>query len=370
MGLKLVIQKFHFKNLLIRFKRFCKTLNSFVSFLSALATVGAFGLAIWIYNFTSLPEQLIQKFNSEISSLNEELVDMRKEKRTIESLLFEEKSKLNTAIQEQETIIAKLGAAKEVLELEIGDYKKQKVYLEKNLRITQNQNLYNKKYRTEYLADNVSSIFGRSFTESMDQEIGRLKRQAELARDYILFVNPPIAEPNETKQEYSLLDRVFSKREIAINEMKRKSELISQRIERLPNSWLGAEMRVFEVDADPRVHRYSTSELFRIESSENGKILTGMELLTKHLKGREKIIENLPKEDRKKVYEVKSAYLNKYQENLNNRVNFYISMSASDQEVVNEGKQVLENIGLLEGIVMNMSNELAEMVRNGELLAE
>jgi hypothetical protein len=51
---------------------------------SNLATVAVALLAFWAYFFTSLPDDLARQFRTEISDLNEQLVDLRRERRNLD----------------------------------------------------------------------------------------------------------------------------------------------------------------------------------------------------------------------------------------------------------------------------------------------
>lgn len=104
-------------------------LNAFVSFLSTLATVGAFTLAIWAYFYSSIPEELAAKFNSEISALNEELVDIRREKRSLEETSAKEREKLNAETNSQKEKIESLQLEWEKLEEQVALLNKQKIDL-------------------------------------------------------------------------------------------------------------------------------------------------------------------------------------------------------------------------------------------------
>jgi hypothetical protein len=63
-------------------------INSVASLASSFATLGAFGFAIWAYNYSSIPEQLAARFNSDIASLNEQMTDLRRERRSLADQLF------------------------------------------------------------------------------------------------------------------------------------------------------------------------------------------------------------------------------------------------------------------------------------------
>lgn len=114
---------------------------------------------------------------------------MRKERRTLEEQLIDEKNKLAASIQDRENQIEELNQIKSDLELQIASYNQEKKDLENSLDNIKKQNIYNQKYRGEYLADSVASLYGVTFTLPILEEVRTLNVKAEMARDYTLWLD-------------------------------------------------------------------------------------------------------------------------------------------------------------------------------------
>lgn len=78
-------------------RRTSKSASALLSALSNLATVSAVALAFWAFFFTSVPDDVARQFRSEISDLNEQLVDMRQERRDLATKVDETRSELGAA---------------------------------------------------------------------------------------------------------------------------------------------------------------------------------------------------------------------------------------------------------------------------------
>lgn len=347
MSVKLILQnlaslfpnKASRKILTEQLKGFCKGISAFVTFLSALATFGAFCFAVWAYHYSSIPEQLVQKFNSEIAGLNEELVDMRKERRTLEEQLIDEKTKLAASIQDRENQIEELNQIKNDLELQIASYNQEKKELENSLDSIKKQNIYNQKYRGEYLADSVASLYGVTFTLPILEEISDLNVKARMARDYLIWLDLQNDRPLKDEPEYSFFDKLFY---ADIIERNRKMQAISDRSERMPDSWLGASLRAWDRDEENRVEY--TSEVFREEISQEPKYKNGLELLEIYLDKRLAVIKDMPKEDRAKIETSVSDYLEIHKSDLEKKISLHMPLTAPSEEVAKEGKIIFENL--------------------------
>lgn len=350
------------KRLVVAWKPICHGINSFVVFLSSLATFGAFCFAVWAYYYSSIPDQLVQKFNSEIAGLNEELVDMRREKRILETQLASEQTRLTESIKEKESTIAELGATKETLELEIDSYNQEKTQLQKELAVIQKQNIHNQKYRQEYLADSVARLYGETFFISALLELKDIEALAAQARDYQLWLNSKSdPQTNENDRSYNLYQRLFYSHEIEIQKKLGEIDKTRDRIERIPSSWMRTALSKWMLDG-PQEYKGESAEQSFLNAITKPST-KGLDWLNKHLNKVEPALKNMPAEDRKKVEAAISQYLAIHKSALDEPITVQVAKGATAQDIVDEGNKVSKNVARLTDILTDMPSELSKMIK-------
>lgn len=402
--LKNIIQQFALASLsrakLLKVAKFStKAINGFVSFLSSLATVGAFAFAIWAYHYSSIPEKLVEKFNSEIAALNEETTDIRRQKRLLEDQLLQDSKTYKMTVEEREQSIELLTLEKVELEKEITSYKEEKEKLQDDLKSVKVENIQNQKYRKAYLADSVASIFGVTFTDPLKKELKILREQAEQAKDFPVWLEI-VAEQErfETqKREYGILERTLSPTDIKLKEIKIQSEFNEYLIEKIPDTWLDSilyGMGIFREERDSESSENLSSDdqpapprialaikligdktewrhlpykdlalAFRKTLAIKTDIPKARKIIEFHIDAKKALINEMPENDRIRVNKAIQVFLDKNAGALNKDVSIYVPANASNEDVAEVGKEMLDNINTFEAVIMSMSKELSQQLQ-------
>ncbi len=380
--------------------------NAFVTFLASLATFLAFCFAIYAYYYSSIPEQLVSKLNSDIAVLNEEVIDMKREKRVISSQLLKEKSEFEKLIGLQQEEIVQLESASSSLEKEISTLSLEKERLLQEKNNIETANTVNKKYRKEYLADSVEALFGKTFITEMQEDIKVLRIHAQQANDYLKWLNV-VSETKKhinQKRNKEKSSNWLNQNKNEIQNIKNEHEFISYRSELIPNTWLNALIRgnrwfreqrdnptsdenkkalliddkiAFDDDVPVHPRLAMTIDLLHAKNDdtalEDDEItnafrtaiaiappkVTALDYLEPHITKRKLLIEKMDSKDKQKTLATIERYLLKYDSFLKRPVVVIAKENVSDENVVETAKTALDNISHFEKIVQNMGQQVA-----------
>lgn len=366
--------------------------SAFVTFLASLATFLAFCFAIYAYYYSSIPEQLVSKLNSDIAVLNEEVIDMKREKRLITEQITKEQAEFETLIESQREKITQLEDTSILLEQEINNLQSEKTRLLKEKKNIEQANVTNKKYRKEYLADSVEQLFGQTFISEVSDDIRLLELHANQAREF-----PQWLEAVRITKQFNLEEKSTQE----------KINFVEVRSKQIPDTWLTILMRggqwfrgqrnditseknksdflvkdqlVFDDSSvHPRVamtidliHKNrnneslnddETTEAFRFAISQTPPKVNAIDHLKSHIEKRKQIIAEMNPADREKIFKAIDDYLLKYDDFLKRPVVVIVDKTASADEVVSVGEIVHTNIKHFEKIVANMGEQLSIVLK-------
>lgn len=315
--------------------------------LGAWATFGAFLLAMWAYFFSNIPEQLTQKFNNEIASLHEDVVDLKKEKRSLANDLESERTKFSEMNKRNTELVENLNQRKSDLERTIANYNVQITELEKNLEELKNQNALNLKYKNKYLADTISSYVSFFAINYVGGDYYERLSDAKKARDYVEWkefirligdnANTPLIFKIFIKAENIDFKRVPKGWQISVYQIHGKT--YSEALEKLQK--------------EDSLFREKISQ--RIEPQTIGDAITN---LTASII--ETQIKDMPLRDRNLIAGAQKKFYKIHQTDLSKSIVLNIPLSASAQEVAKKGKEISENLQLMEDLLFSMMEEMSE----------
>lgn len=315
-----------------------KNTKEFAELLAAIATFCAFCFAIYAYNFSSLPEEILNKLNSEIASKNEDLIDLKKKRRTAEDELVRIKASLKNKEQELNSAIKE--KTKTMVELEA--LREEILVTAKRLDQLRKDNKNLKTSNATYLAKSIHHIFGSTFTDDISESISDYRIKAHMAKDFKSFL-----KAQESKNEIDTETYVSM----------------------IPSSWLDVVSAKYLRDAPPYINFYLDEEnltlAFLNHINSNPNDVSGLKFLQDKIDSRLKSAgKDVSEEDLKRIRSTIADFLDQRKEHLDGQINLHHHSETSPEDIVLYGKTVSFRIGQVEKAAQDLKSYLSDKINN------
>lgn len=331
------------------------------SIASSLATTAAFVLALWAYFFSSLPEKLTERFNSEIVGLNTQLTELRLERISIHQQNDAARSELTAAIEEKNNAVSALENTRRQLEEQINGYLEEKNQLELQLQTLRSENLDNSRYRDQYLKDTAAMIFGITFTLGYMKEDTRTSSYLEMAADYPQYIKfRDYFSQNPSVDNSTFLENLFGSNRNAVI-ANRMSE-IRERHKLLPNSWLTVSMAEWCRDCDEKDTAEAERKFLEWVHADDLP-LTGLDLIKSRVESRRETLLTLPREDLIKINHALEAFYKNNAEILALPLHLNLEEQASPEQIATAGSKILDNWKKISLVFLGIGDELPKFIR-------
>jgi len=293
---------------------------------------------------------MLNKLHSDISHMNEVVIDLKQEKRRLSENLDSSKNETLEKISD----LAEIENQKISLEKELNNLLIEITAKEKSLELL-------KFYNTKYLSESLNHIFGVSFTSPILDEIKRLRFKANMARDLKEFKIWKQKHP--TSERKTFLSKILNK-ESSTSPLDQKNKF-----DTLPESWLNAYVEKWAIDGNDdrtfyREQREDLEAAFRNHISSDIKEKNGLSHFKKHIYSRlNKFKSVLSKKDQERLQKAVNEYISMHSKNLDGPIDFFISKELSDDTIIKNGGEVSERLDTLEKITLQFARKVSDSLQ-------
>ncbi len=304
--------------------------SAIFSLASSIATTAAFILALWAYFFSSLPEKLTEKFNSEIVGLNTQLTELRQEKMYIHQQNEAAHSELSAAIEEKNNAILAIKKTKEELQQQINEYLGKKSVLEDQLKTLKNENVNNQHYRDQYLKDTAAHIFGIMFTLKYIASDGDMKSYLLMAQDYPKYIiHKEYLSRYKAERSSNFFDNLLGNNSQA--KMQELQTRINESYAILPRSWLSAAPNLRDGDTK---NANDVEQNFLAWVHQNNGYQTGLDLIKSRIDSTKDRLQELPQDDRSRITKALNSYYKANSKTLSLPIQLNVTQQATPEEIL------------------------------------
>lgn len=354
------------------------TLSTWANIAGGFSTLAAATVAIWAFFFSNIAEELTRQYNAEVAALNEQVVDLRRERRDLDlqvqtakadkELAFNELAMLKTAYQEDQaelqasinmlkadrarlqTDVAALESLGTQLQSELSSLQDERRVREKELRKIEDALLRSRKDKDTLLVELVTRrVSGQLIFARV--KLAELRADAATARDIVAYIAwrremDAIAPIDGSKDEFTQLFEAVDK------------------LKTMPPTWRLWWRPEFNRDPPLEFAEAGTKDglvAFRHRLSKPDRSLTAGKYVRAALL--DDALAPLPPEDHSRLIKAIDIFFAKHSSLLSQEIVVVQPKTADESQVAQSGARIFEVLTKLEILVEGMGVELGELVR-------
>lgn len=358
-----------------------KALSNWASVFGGFSAFAATILAFWAYFFTDIAEELTKQYNTEVSSLTEELIDLRRERRDLEvqaSQLQNESddllNRLSILQQSFDDERANLRADLEILQREKSDMQAEiKNLADEGSRLSKKiQNLRDERDVSEEELLEVETSLNESKKENelLYVEYSRLKLNSIR---YNLFFSLTFHYKTEAATAADLKNFALARETMSAvqapdrnspEDLERWSDEYGAAFSMFPASW--HDWKYPDSSSEPPIEfsELSTTDgiaAFRHRLAKPARERTGRQFIEAGMAHID--FNSTSPDDRDRFFSAVAAFFQRHAAIVGKPITVALPKTASNDEVVTAGEQVLINIEKLSDVIEAMPDEVAELLR-------
>lgn len=311
-----------------------------------LATVSVAVLAFWAYFFTSLPDDLARQFRTEISDLNEQLVDLRRERRALDEQVRSTRGDVVELTAQRLELVEAMARERRELEDRISAANAELATTQAALAAGTSELKRLAQSRGSLVREIVAFKLEGAIADVTSQ-LKPLRSDARMAASLIAYkswraeggkVGEPDRSSSESMQAWSLRHERWR--------------------DRMPSAWQLAEMFYSGFTRDYEGEKVDDiAALFRTKLAETKRKVTGESLVRDAMETLNTAA--LSSDDQELLREFVNDYLSARSAVFNADVSISAPLSASDQAVVDTGNRITKQIDALEEALERMPAAIA-----------
>jgi hypothetical protein len=335
-----------------------------------LGTAAAAGLAFWAYFFTDIAAELTKQYNAQVAELNEQLIDLRQERRAVQDQATQALAEKQAAETQIKQLQATYDALSNDAQAKLSALSGQAAKLTEELESLQLE-------KSQALADlgNTRAQLSKSAKDKEGLLVELVRRQVDLAAgNSIIYLTFDYEDDAQTAADL----KTYIEARDALAAFPRQSTFSSQEevdayskklfelIQRVPGSWRNWERPSNQTKPPAEFAELGTEDgvkAFRRHIAKSASASTAREYVEKTLLDAN-YYTAISASDMPRVKKALTAFVNNHAQELAGAIEVSLPETASTEQVVVAGQTAMANISKLRSIIMNAADEVAGLIKN------